>query len=449
MSATAVLAVQEREEQLPEPVRQLLARLVSRRAQVGVIGLGYVGLPLAAEFARTGFAVTGFDVDTERVERVNRAESFIPDVPSSELARQREAGRLRASSDWGELAEMDAISICVPTPLAKTKDPDLSYIVRAVDEVAARLRPGQLVVLESTTYPGTTDEVVLPRLAAGGLKVGEDFLLAFSPERVDPGNGRFQTGNIPKVVGGVTRLCTQATQALYSGCVQRVVPVSSARAAEMAKLLENTFRNVNIALVNEMALLCREFGVDVWEVIEAAASKPFGFMAFYPGPGLGGHCIPIDPVYLSWRARVAGLEPRLIEVAQQINAQMPRHVVSRVAEALNDAGKALRGATVHVLGVAYKKNVGDVRESPAVDILHLLVRGGAQVRYSDPYVPRLSENGLELAARPVAEVAQCDCAVIAADHAAFDFAQIAALAPRIVDTRNALKAMRSEKVYGL
>lgn len=449
MSATAVMAPPAREERLPEPLRQLLARLVSRQARIGVIGLGYVGLPLAAEFARAGFTVTGFDVDQERIGRVNRGQSYIADIPSAELERQREAGRLSASADWDGLKEMDAISICVPTPLAKTKDPDLSYIVRAVDEVAARLRPGQLVVLESTTYPGTTDDVVLPRLAARGLRVGEDFLLAFSPERVDPGNGRFQTGNIPKVVGGVTPLCTQATQALYSGCVQRVVPVSSARTAEMAKLLENTFRNVNIALVNEMALLCREFGVNVWEVIEAAASKPFGFMAFYPGPGLGGHCIPIDPVYLSWRARVAGLEPRLIEVAQQINAHMPRHVVSRVAEALNDAGKALRGATVHVLGVAYKKNVADLRESPALDILHLLVQRGARVRYSDPYVPRLSESGLELAARPVAEVAECDCAVIATDHAAFDFAQIAALAPRIVDTRNALGAMRSEKVYGL
>jgi UDP-N-acetyl-D-glucosamine dehydrogenase len=449
MSATAVIPVPDREENMAEPVRQLLARLVSRQARVGVIGLGYVGLPLAAQFALGGFTVTGFDVDAERVERINRGESYIPDVPAAELARHRAADRLRASTDWDALREMDAISICVPTPLGKTKDPDLSYIMQAVDKVAACLRAGQLIVLESTTYPGTTDEVVLPRLAEGGLRVGEDFLLAFSPERVDPGNGRFQTGNIPKIVGGVTPLCTQATQALYSGCVQRVVPVSSARAAEMAKLLENTFRNVNIALVNEVALLCREFGLNVWEVIEAAASKPFGFMPFYPGPGLGGHCIPIDPVYLSWRARAAGLEPRLIEVAQQINASMPQHVVSRIADALNDGGKALRGSSVHVLGVAYKKNVSDTRESPALDILHLLARRGARVCYSDPYVPRLGEAGLELAARPVAEVADCDCAVIATDHDGFDFAQIAALAPRIVDTRNALGAMRSEKVYGL
>lgn len=449
MSTTVAMSTSVQEEQLPEAVRQLLARLVSRQARVGVIGLGYVGLPLAAEFARGGFTVTGFDVDAERIARVNRGESYIPDVPAAELARHQAGGRLRASADWEALREMDAISICVPTPLGKTKDPDLSYIMQAVDKVAACLRAGQLIVLESTTYPGTTDEVVLPRLADSGLRVGEDFLLAFSPERVDPGNGRFQTGNIPKIVGGVTALCTQATQALYSGCVQRVVPVSSARAAEMAKLLENTFRNVNIALVNEVALLCREFGLNVWEVIEAAASKPFGFMPFYPGPGLGGHCIPIDPVYLSWRARAAGLEPRLIEVAQQINASMPQHVVSRVADALNDGGKALRGSTVHVLGVAYKKNVSDTRESPALDILHLLARRGARVRYSDPYVPRLNEAGLELVARPVAEVADCDCAVIAADHSAFDFDQIAALAPRIVDTRNALGALRSEKVYGL
>lgn len=435
---------------LPVPLRHLLAQLVSRQARVGIVGLGYVGLPLLTEFARAGYRATGFDLDPERVARVNRGDSYIPDVPSSELARQHSAGRLRAADDWDELRDMDAISICVPTPLSKTtKDPDLSYIVRAVEAVAERLREGQLIVLESTTYPGTTDEVVLPRLEAGGLKVGQDFLLAFSPERVDPGNLRFQTANIPKVVGGVTPLCTQAAQALYSGCVQRVVPVSSARTAEMAKLLENTFRNVNIALVNEIALLCHEFGLNVWEVIEAAASKPFGFMPFYPGPGLGGHCIPIDPVYLSWRARTAGLEPRLIEVAQQINSKMPEHVVGRVMTALNDASKPVRGSLVHILGVAYKKDVSDIRESPALDIIHLLHRRGARVVYSDPYVPRLSEGGLDLMARPIAEVSQCDCAVIVADHSHFDFELIARTAPLIVDTRNALREVKSAKVYGL
>ncbi|MGH9540286.1 MAG: nucleotide sugar dehydrogenase [Terriglobales bacterium] len=436
-------------QSLPAELRHLLAQLVSRQAKVGVVGLGYVGLPLLAEFARAGFRATGFDLNAERVARVNGGDSYIPDVASGELARQRSAGRLGASEQWDELGAMDAISICVPTPLRKTKDPDLSYIIQAVEMVAARLRAGQLIVLESTTYPGTTDEVVLPRLEAGGLKVGRDFLLAFSPERVDPGNLRFQTANIPKVVGGVTPLCTMAAQALYGGCVQRVVPVSSARAAEMAKLLENTFRNVNIALVNEIALLCHEFGLNVWEVIEAAASKPFGFMAFYPGPGLGGHCIPIDPVYLSWRARAAGLEPRLIEVAQQINAKMPEHVVGRITAALNDHGKALRGALVHVLGVAYKKDVSDVRESPALDIIHLLERRGARVVYSDPYVPRLAEGNLELEARPVAEVAQCDCAVVVADHSHFDYEYIARVAPLIVDTRNALHAVEEGKVYGL
>lgn len=433
----------------PPGLQDLLAKIVSRQARVGVVGLGYVGLPLLTEFARAGFRGTGFDLDAERVARINRGESYIADVPSGELSRQVRAGRLRASDDANDLAEMDAVSICVPTPLRKTKDPDLSFIVEATEQVAAHLRPGQLVVLESTTYPGTTEEVVLPILERGGLKVGQDFLLAFSPERVDPGNARFQTSNIPKVVGGVTPLCTQAAQALYSATVQRVVPVSSARAAEMAKLLENTFRNVNIGLVNEIALLCHELKLDVWEVIEAAASKPFGFMAFYPGPGLGGHCIPIDPVYLSWRARAHGFEPRLIEVAQQVNAKMPEHVVALIANALNDHGKALRGSAVHILGVAYKKDVADLRESPALDIMHLLHKKGAQLSYSDPYVPRLREMGLDLVARPLTHLQQADCAVIVADHSDFDYEFIAREAALVVDTRNALRGYSSETIHRL
>lgn len=433
----------------PMGIQSLLAKIVSRQARTGVVGLGYVGLPLLVEFARAGFRGTGFDLDAERVARINRGESYIPDIAASELSRQVQAGRVRASSDAHDLAEMDAISICVPTPLRKTKDPDLSYIVQAVETVAAHLRSGQLIVLESTTYPGTTEEVVLPILARTGLKVGEDFLLAFSPERVDPGNARFQTGNIPKVVGGITPLCTQAAQALYSCSVQRVVPVSSARAAEMAKLLENTFRNVNIGLVNEIALLCHELDLDVWEVIDAAASKPFGFMPFYPGPGLGGHCIPIDPVYLSWRARAHGFEPRLIEVAQQVNAKMPEHVVHLIANALNDHGKALRGAAIHVLGVAYKKDVADIRESPALDIMQLLAKKGAVLSYSDPFVPRVQEMGLELVARPLSHLRQVDCAVIVANHSDFDYEFIVREAPLVVDTRNALRGIRSGKIHRL
>ncbi|MGH9486495.1 MAG: nucleotide sugar dehydrogenase [Terriglobales bacterium] len=431
------------------PLHALYAKIVARQARAGVVGLGYVGLPLLTEFARAGFEATGFDLDRERVQLINRGHSYIPDVPGEEFRRLVEAGKLRGADDWAELANMDAISICVPTPLRKTKDPDLSYIVSAVDAVAERLRPGQLVVLESTTYPGTTDEVVLPRLEQTGLKVGKDFLLAFSPERVDPGNARFQTANIPKVVGGITPACTQAAQALYGCCVGRVVPVSSARAAEMAKLLENTFRNVNIGLVNEMALLCHAMDLDVWEVIAAAASKPFGFMAFAPGPGLGGHCIPIDPVYLSWRARAHGIEPRLIEVAQQVNARMPEYVVEMVAAALNNRQRAVRGAKVHILGIAYKKDVGDLRESPALDIMHLLRQRGAELRYSDPYIPELKEPGWDMKAVGVEAVKECDCAVIVADHSAVNYDRVLAEAPAVVDTRNALAGRKSEKLYRL
>ncbi len=432
-------------DRLPE----LLAKITSREARVGVIGLGYVGLPLAVEFAQAGFRVTGFEVDGHRAAEINAGRSYIADVPSDVLAQQRGKGRLSATTDWAELADMDTISICVPTPLRKTKDPDLSFILQAAERVQATLRPGQLIVLESTTYPGTTDEVVLPMLNRNGWQAGRDFFLAFSPERVDPGNAEFQTGNIPKVVGGVTAACGQAAQALYGACVERVLVVSNAQTAEMAKLLENTFRNVNIALVNEMALLCRELGLNVWEVIDAAATKPFGFMRFQPGPGLGGHCIPIDPVYLSWKARAEGFEPRLIEVAQQINSKMPEHVVSRVAAALNDQGKALRQARVHVLGVAYKRDVSDMRESPALDILHLLKKHQAVVSYSDPWVPQLREPGLEMDAQPLSALQQADCAVLVTDHAAFDYRQIASDARLIVDTRNAFRGIRSPKIYAL
>src|SRR4029077_3604222 len=359
---------------------------------VGVIGLGYVGLPLAVEFARAGFDVTGFGGDSSKADQINDGRSYIPDVADDDLAAGVRAGKLRATADMHALGEMDAIDICVPTPLRKTKDPDLSYVVKAVEAVAATLRRGQLIILESTTYPGTTEEVVQPMLQAKGLEADADFLLAFSPERVDPGNREFNTRNIPKIVGGVGPASTEAAAALYGATVQQVVPVSSTRVAEMVKLLENTFRAVNIGLVNEIALMCHKMDIDVWEVIDAARTKPFGFMPFYPGPGLGGHCIPIDPFYLSWKARQNGFEARFIELAGQVNGAMPEYVVQLIAEALNTARKPLNGSRVHLFGMAYKPNVGDLRESPALDIMELLSRQGAVVSYTDPYVASLTHG---------------------------------------------------------
>jgi UDP-N-acetyl-D-glucosamine dehydrogenase len=418
----------------------IVERIKTKQASVGVIGLGYVGLPLAVEFARAGFDVTGFDIDQAKNDRINEGRSHIPDVPDHELAEVVSSGKLRATSDVGCLGAMDVIDICVPTPLRKTKDPDLSYVIKAVEAVAATLRAGQLVILESTTYPGTTDEVVQPALEAGGLKAERDFFLAFSPERVDPGNPRFLTKNIPKVVGGIGPASIEAAAALYESVVSHVVPVSSTRVAEMVKLLENTFRAVNIGLVNEIALMCRRMDINVWEVIEAAKTKPFGFMPFYPGPGLGGHCIPIDPFYLSWKARQSGFECRFIELAGQINSSMPHYVVERVGDALNSVRKAINGSRVHVFGVAYKKDVGDVRESPALDILELLTKRGAIVSYTDPFAPTLELSEGTLASLPfeVAIASHCDCAVIATDHTAFDYGRIAGM-PLIVDSRNAIK----------
>jgi len=416
----------------------ILEKIRTRSAKVGVIGLGYVGLPLAVEFARAGFDVTGFDVDRSKIDQINSGKSYIPDVPDADLAAEVKAGRLRATTDMGQLGAMDAIDICVPTPLRKTKDPDLSYIVKAVEAVAATLRRGQLVILESTTYPGTTEEVVQPMLEARGLKVDVDFFLAFSPERVDPGNAQFTTRLIPKVVGGVGPASTEAASLLYGAVVASVVTVSSTRVAEMVKLLENTFRAVNIGLVNEMALMCHNMDINVWEVIDAAKTKPFGFMPFYPGPGLGGHCIPIDPFYLSWKARQTGFECRFIELAGQVNASMPEYVVQRITDALNSVRKAINGSRVHLFGVAYKKDVGDVRESPALDIIELLARRGAVVSYTDPYVLSLAHAGHTLESLPFPTNGACDCAVISTDHALFDYDRIAAM-PLVVDTRNALK----------
>jgi UDP-N-acetyl-D-glucosamine dehydrogenase len=422
--------------------QQLLDRITARTATIGIVGLGYAGLPLAVAFAEAGFRTLGYDLDAGRVAAINAGASYIADVPSERLAAL--TGRLSATSDDAALADCDAITICVPTPLAKAQAPDISAIVAAADTIARRLRPGQLVVLESTTYPGTTEEVVLPKLAAGGRRAGEDFFLAFAPERIDPGNRHFAARNTPKLVGGVTPACREVASALYGQIVERVVPVSSTRTAEMAKLLENTFRAVNIALVNEMAIMCNALGIDVWEVIDAAATKPFGFMPFYPGPGLGGHCIPVDPFYLSWKLKTLNQTSRFIELAGEINGRMPGFVVGKVVDALNERRQAVNGATVLVLGVAYKADVADTRESPALEILQLLAAKGAVVHYHDPYVPRLEVNDqLRLAsvALDAATVGAADCVVICANHSSYDWARLAEWARLIVDTRNAMKGI--------
>jgi UDP-N-acetyl-D-glucosamine dehydrogenase len=426
----------------------LQSRIERRELTAAIIGLGYVGLPLAVELARAGVNVIGFDVNADKVAEINAGRSYIPDVTNVDVAETVKSGHLRATTSPGDLADVHVIDICVPTPLRKTRDPDLSYIVQAVDTAAAVLRKGQLIILESTTYPGTTDEIVQPALEATGMKAGEDFYLAFSPERVDPGNPRYQTRNIPKVVGGINKPSVDLAAAFYRLVVDEVIPVSSTRVAEMVKLLENTFRAVNIGLVNELALMCHRMNIDVWEVIDAAKTKPFGFMPFYPGPGLGGHCIPIDPFYLSWKARQSGFEARFIELAGSINGSMPEYVVTRIAEALNSHRKALNGSRVHLLGVAYKRDVTDVRESPALDIIELLTRRGAQVTYTDPYVPTLQHGHVNLAS--VAEGrTSVDCAVIVTDHRVFDYPKVVERYPLVVDTRNALKGMNHAHIVRL
>ncbi len=427
----------------------LRERIDNRQLTVGVIGLGYVGLPLAVEFALHGFTVTGFDVDAWKVGEINAGRSYIGDVKSEDVATTVKAGTLRATTDMSKLHDVDVVDICVPTPLRKTRDPDLSYVVKAVDAVKAQLRPGQLVILESTTYPGTTDEVVQPALEENGLKAGKDFHLAFSPERVDPGNTKYSTKTIPKVVGGVNAESTELAAALYGAIIDTVVPVSSTQVAEMVKLLENTFRAVNIGLVNEIALMAHRMNIDVWEVIDAAGTKPFGFMPFYPGPGLGGHCIPIDPFYLSWKARQTGFEARFIELAGHVNGSMPAYVVERIGEALNTRKKAINGSRIHLLGVAYKKDVSDMRESPALDVLELLERRGATVSYTDPHVPRLQHGHVDLASIDESRADGVDCAVICTNHRAFDYRAIAKRYPLIVDTRNALKGVAGDHIFRL
>ena len=428
----------------------LKEKIRDRKARIGVIGLGYVGLPLAVEFAKKGFDVTGFDVDESKVTEINAGRSYILDVKTQDVKESVDAGRLRATTDMSQLKHMDAIDICVPTPLRKTKDPDLSYVVQAVDSVKAHLKRGQLVILESTTYPGTTDEVVQPALEEGGLKAGEDFYLAFSPERVDPGNETYSTKTIPKVVGGVNPPSTELAADLYGSIIDTVVSVSSTRVAEMVKLLENTFRAVNIGMVNEIALMSHRMNIDVWEVIDAAKTKPFGFMPFYPGPGLGGHCIPIDPFYLSWKARQSGFECRFIELAGHVNSSMPAYVVERVSDALNSARKAINGSKIHLFGVAYKKDVTDMRESPALDILELLHQRGATLSYTDPYVPKLHHGSLQLCSVPEEKAGPgIDCAVICTNHRVFNYPAIVKAFPLVVDTRNALKGMDAPNIFRL
>jgi UDP-N-acetyl-D-glucosamine dehydrogenase len=426
-------------------------KLDRRQARLAVIGLGYVGLPLAIEFAKAGFTVYGIDVDGGKVAQLRKGRSYVGDVASADVARAVKEGRFVPTTDFAVLRKADTVNICVPTPLNKTKDPDVSYIVAAADEVARHLRKGQLVILESTTYPGTTDELILPRLTARGMTVGRDFFLAFSPERVDPGNVVYQTRNIPKVVGGVTARCTKMACLLYAQTLETVIPVSSTRVAEMVKLLENTFRSVNIGLANETALLCDRLGIDVWEVIDAAATKPFGFMPFYPGPGLGGHCIPIDPFYLSWKAKLSGFEARFIELAGQINGHMPEHVVRRVVQALNQQGLAVKRSRILLLGVSYKANIDDTRESPSLDLIELLEELGARVEYSDPHVPRLDFHGRKRrsVALTAAALKKFDCVVISTNHAGFDYREVLRHAPAIVDTRNALKGKKSPKITRL
>ncbi len=433
-----------------EATAQLLEeKIKSRTARVGVVGLGYVGLPLAVEFAKAGFSVTGIDINAEKARRVNAADSYIGDISSATLAPLVESGKLKATADFSAVLELDTINIAVPTPLRKTKDPDMSFIVDSCQAIAKHFHAGTLVILESTTYPGTTDEVVLPMLQKSGLEVGKDFFLCFSPERVDPGNPNFQTHNIPKVVGGVTPACTEMGRVFYSQALQHVVPVSSTQVAEMVKLLENTFRMINIGLANEIALMCDRMGINVWEVIDAAATKPFGFMPFYPGPGLGGHCIPIDPFYLSWKTKQAGIEARFIELAGYINGQMPHFVADKVQNTLNDAGKPVKGSHIHVMGAAYKRDIDDMRESPALDVMMLLQKRGGHVTYSDPHVPHLRLEDSELHASPEAAAADADCVVIITDHTAFDYKGLVERSKLIVDTRNALKGVRSPKIVRL
>ncbi|HEY6207791.1 MAG TPA: nucleotide sugar dehydrogenase [Gemmatimonadales bacterium] len=429
------------------PADVLIGKAQDRTALIGVVGLGYVGLPLSMEFARAGFRVLGFDVNKQVVQGLSGGTSHIQDVPSADVTRFVKAETFAATTDLARLSEPDVVSICVPTPLSKTKDPDVNYVLAATNSVKQTLRRGQLIVLESTTYPGTTRELLLPALESTGLKVGKDYFLAFSPERVDPGNPKWNTRNTPKVVGGITETCLRVTVAIYQGAIENLVPVSSTEAAELVKILENTYRSVNIGLVNEMAIVCDKLGVDVWEVIDAAATKPFGFMKFMPGPGVGGHCIPLDPHYLAWKMRTLNYRTRFIELAGEINAAMPEYWVVRVVDRLNEQGKAARGSRVLVVGVAYKKDIDDIRESPALDVIRLLHQRGSLVAYHDPHVHTLKDGDIDLVSVPLTPEAlrAADCVIIVTDHAGVPYDLIAQHARLVVDTRNALARVHSRR----
>ena len=421
---------------------ELLRKFKERRATIGVVGMGYVGLPLAVEFAEAGCAVIGLDVDLSKVQRINAGASYIADISDDRIEALVAPGKLRASSCYDDLIHADAISICVPTPLRKTRDPDMSYIVQATRSIAKICGRGMLIVLESTTYPGTTEEVVVPEVVKDGWVVGEDIFVAYSPERIDPGNQRYSVRNTPKVVGGVTRACAEVAAAMYQTAVDDVLTVSSTTTAEMVKLLENTFRAVNIGLVNEMALMCDKLKINIWEVIQAAATKPFGYMPFYPGPGLGGHCIPVDPHYLSWKLKTMNYNARFIELASEVNTSMPYYVIDKIVDALNDQGRAVRGSKIVILGVAYKRDVDDTRESPALDIISLLRQKGADASFVDPYVPEIRlDSDVRLCSQPLCRslLREADCVVIVTDHSAFDWSMIAANSKVIVDTRHVLK----------
>jgi nucleotide sugar dehydrogenase len=423
-----------------DQVQELIKKMENKTARVAVLGLGYVGLPLAVVFAEAGFKVTGIDPIQSKVDQINRGGSYVLDIPGEQVAKLVRSGHLTATGDYSVLKDIDAVSICVPTPLRKTGDPDLSFILAVSDSLKQYVHPGMVIVLESTTYPGTTREMILPRMEESGLKVGRDFFLAFSPERVDPGRKDWTTINTPKVLGGITPACLQVSKAWYGSALKTVVPVSSAEVAEMAKLLENTFRMINIGMVNEMAIMCDRLGVDVWEVIEAAATKPFGYMKFLPGPGLGGHCIPIDPLYLSWKLKTVNYSARFIELASEINTSMPRYTVTKVQDTLNQHKKALNGSKVLVIGVAYKPDIDDLRESPALDIIHLLGQKGAEVSYHDPYIASLRHEdiNMESVGNLESAVKSADCVVIVTNHSSYDYKKMLADARLIVDTRNAL-----------
>jgi UDP-N-acetyl-D-glucosamine dehydrogenase len=425
-------------------LRELEKRIFNKKVIVGIIGLGYVGLPLAVTFAKKGFRVTGIDIDKDRIERLKKGELYILDVPPPDFRKAREDGLLSVTTDFSVIRKFDAVIICVPTPLNKTKEPDVSYILSAVESIKQYMKRGQIIVLESTTYPGTTEEIMLPMLESTGLKEGKDFYLAFSPERVDPGNAIYKTENTPKIIGGMSKDSTHIAKLLYEQVIETVIPVSSSKVAEMVKLLENTFRIVNIALVNEILIMCDRLGIDVWEVIEAARTKPYGFMPFYPGPGVGGHCIPVDPIYLSWKARGHGFEARFIDLASHVNSQMPHYVVEKIRDGLNERKKSIKGSRVLMIGVAYKKDVKDLRESPALEIISILQKKGAHVSYYDPYLPYLKMNGIDLKSvkldKPSIEAA--DCVVIVTDHSNIDYRFIAKNSRLVVDTRNVLKSVK-------